>query len=491
MASETASEDKGEKPETKELSAPARSYESGLSLGGYGELVRPRDPVFEGLGEDYDRYEALLTDGAVHTALQQRIAAVTSAEWIVEPGGDSAEDVRAADFIREQFQALPFDQICEKMLMALYWGYSVAECLWKSGPKHGLAAIRVRKPRRFGFDADGRLLLLHNLQKPEVMPEKKFWILARPGHDDDAVYGLGLAHYLYWPVYFRQNASKLWAVALEKFAMPTALGVAPQGTPEDEMSRFVQIVQAIHTDGAIALPDGFVVKLLESIKTFNASGHEPFAAFWTEEIVRIILSQSMTTLNGSSRAQSETHAGVKRELIKADADKLCESLNNGPIKWLTEWNFERARPPKIWRVLEASEDLSARAERDLKLSQASGLRPTKDYLAQTYGGEWEATASSGPASPGKTDSPAFAAPDSEPDAVEELARQLHSFAAPVFTSKIEQVRQLIEEVTSLEELSMRLMELRADMAPNELAAIMGQAMTVAELQGRADLLADG
>nr|WP_306670755.1 MULTISPECIES: DUF935 family protein [unclassified Endozoicomonas] len=59
-------------------------------------------------------------------------------------------------------------------------------------------------------------------------------------------------------------------------------------------------------------------------------------------ISKVILSQTMTTDDGSSHSQAEVHQEVARSVIKSDADLVCESLNQQVIKWLTEWNFPNA-----------------------------------------------------------------------------------------------------------------------------------------------------
>ncbi|MDO6575377.1 phage portal protein family protein, partial [Staphylococcus pasteuri_A] len=65
-----------------------------------------------------------------------------------------------------------------------------------------------------------------------------------------------------------------------------------------------------------------------------------------QAISKIVLSQTMTTDNGSSQSQAKVHSDVKEDVIKADADLICESLNNTAVTWLTNWNFPGAKPPK-------------------------------------------------------------------------------------------------------------------------------------------------
>jgi phage gp29-like protein len=104
-------------------------------------------------------------------------------------------------------------------------------------------------------------------------------------------------------------------------------------------------------------------------------------------ISKIILSQTMTTDDGSSLSQAQVHQGVADKVIKADADLLCESFNRSIGAWFTEFNFPGAIPPRVWRNTEPPEDLAQRAERDTKI-KALGYEPTEDYIAETYGDGW-------------------------------------------------------------------------------------------------------
>ena len=69
-------------------------------------------------------------------------------------------------------------------------------------------------------------------------------------------HGLGLAHSLYWPVFFKRSDIKFWLIFLEKFGMPTAVGRLPGGRIDDvsEQQRALQALQAIQTDSAVVAP---------------------------------------------------------------------------------------------------------------------------------------------------------------------------------------------------------------------------------------------
>ncbi|MCC7167468.1 MAG: DUF935 family protein, partial [Rhodospirillales bacterium] len=118
-------------PELREFAASGDATNFAATFA--DELAIPRDAILKGqAGGDYEVYQRMKRDDQVAACWQQRVRAAIKCEWFVEPGGDKAPDKRAADFIREELAAIRFDRVCEKMLNAAYYGYSVAECLWRA-----------------------------------------------------------------------------------------------------------------------------------------------------------------------------------------------------------------------------------------------------------------------------------------------------------------------------------------------------------------------
>jgi phage gp29-like protein len=354
-------------------------------------LLLPQDTVLSLQGGNYEIYKDVLKDDQVGACFQQRRTALISKEWVVNPASEKRLDKKAADFIKETLKNIQFDQTIDKMLYGIFYGYSVAECLWaKDGSYVTLGAIKVRDRRRFAFDGQFRLRLLTTFNpNGELLPERKFWTYCTGADHDDEPYGLGLAHWLYWPVFFKKNGLKFWLIFLEKFGMPTSKGTYDSRATEEERAKLLEAVQAIQTDSGIILPEGMSIELIEAAR----SGTADYSTLFTQMqsiIAKVILSQTMTTDNGSSYSQSKVHEGVADAVIKSDADLTHGSFNQAVVKWLVDWNFPGAAYPTVWRELEGDEDLGLRAERESKIF-AMGFKPTLKHVQDVYGGEWELT----------------------------------------------------------------------------------------------------
>ena len=175
------------------------------------QILQPQDSVLAARGGNLAIYDEVLRDEQVKMALDQRRLAVTSCDWEVRPGGESRADKKAADFLKAQLNAIEWDRITGGMLYGVFYGHAVAECLWaRDGAQVVFDDIRVRDRKRFAFDGAQRLRLLTstNPSPGELLPPAKFWSFRTGATHDDEPYGLGLAHWLYWPVYFKRNGIK-------------------------------------------------------------------------------------------------------------------------------------------------------------------------------------------------------------------------------------------------------------------------------------------
>jgi phage gp29-like protein len=276
------------------------------------------------------------------------------------------------------------------MLYSAFYGWGVAEVIWKpNGERVSFDRIVVRDRARFRFDINGNLYLWTMASGWQTMPERKFWTISTGADNHDEPYGLGLAHSLYWPVFFKRNDVQFWLMFLEKFGQPTAMAKIPAGQIDDPTTRqnAIAMLQNIATDAGIVVPDNVVIELLEASRSGSADYAGMFEAM-NASISKIVLGQTMTTDNGASRSQSEVHERVAQRIVEADSDLLCGSFNMGPVRWWTEWNFPGATPPMVYRNTEQPENLAERAERDTKIAML-GYEPTEDYINKTYGEGWQ------------------------------------------------------------------------------------------------------
>jgi phage gp29-like protein len=463
-------------------------------------ILQPHDPILRARGFDLRVYEELLRDDQVQSCFQQRRLATVSREWVVEAGGTKRADRKAAEFLEEQLERLRFDDLTSKMLYGLFYGWSVAECLWaRDGAMIVPEDIKVRRRERFRWDRDGALrLLLPGEPQGEIMPDRKFWTFSAGGSTDDEPYGLGLGHFLYWPVFFKRNDLKAWLIFLEKFGAPTTIGRHPPGASDDEKSSLLAAAAAVATDAAVTIPETMALELLEASRGGTAT-YQAMLDAMDGAIAKVILSQTMTTDDGSSLSQAKVHEDVRDEVVQADADLVCSSFTRQVATWLTEWNFAGAVVPRVWRRMEDEPDLKDLAERDELLARI-GWRPSEQRMRETYGEGYERLAppepppeTPPPAGPPAAEdrapgnpAPAATLAEGERDSLDELADALADEWEPVIEPAFDALRQGLDEAPSLDAFRDRLPEILAGLDLDALAQRLARGRFAARLAGDAD-----
>lgn len=463
-----------------------------------GSLALPDDSVLRNRGGGrLDIYKEVLNDDEVKSAFTQRQDAVISREWKVEPGGDKPIDIEAAEAMSELLKSVGFDRVTKLMHYGVFYGYAVAELIY--GIKDNLYwidDIKVRDRRRFRFTPTGELRLLtqNNMHEGIACDTPYFWHYATGADHDDEPYGLGLAHWLYWPSFFKRNDIKFWLIFLEKFGMPTAVGKYGTGSTTEQKRDLLSLTRAIQTDSGIIMPEGMTLELLQIARS-GAGDYKAFYDSMNEAIKRVTVGQ-ITSSGGASSSiggDESLQAAVLTSIAKSDSDVMCESWNRGPGTWFTQMNFPGAAVPQVSRIFEEPEDLKSLSERDKNIIDATGYRPTLAYVQDTYGGEWE-----------EKPQPEQIKTNEQPEKIAEFAEsqkqndfapvlqslRLNAEMQPVTDKWINQIKELVDGVESLEELRDKLYELIPDMQLDDYAAVMAQALTAANLAGRTELLED-
>ncbi len=409
-----ADEQKMVRLETREIATTNDGRDITRGFIDYLKYILPQDRVLRLRGSrNYEVYEDVLRDSQVKATFNQRRLAVVSHPVEVLAGGSMRRDRMAAEHLEEVLKHIRWDTVTEKMLYGRFYGYSVAEALWVRDGRHvALDRLAVRNRRRFVFDPEFRLKLLTTSNPDgEELPDRKFWVLSTGADHDDEPYGLGLAHWLYWPVFFKRNQMKFWLIASEKFGSPTVIGKYPRSASEPEVEKLEAAVKAVRTDSGITAPDDVIIELLEQAR----SGRMDYAGLYDrldQAISKIVVGQTMTADDGSSRSQAEVHLEVRGDLVRSDEKLISDSFNRSIGTWLTDWNYPGAAYPIVKRTMEEEEDLKALSDRDKTISEMTGKVPEDKYIEETYNirmvdkptpDEPPAGMPPGPPSPGRDD----------------------------------------------------------------------------------------
>ncbi|CAM5385334.1 phage portal protein family protein [Rhodanobacter lindaniclasticus] len=274
--------------------------------------------------------------------------------------------------------------------------------------------------------------------------------------------------------------------------MPTGVGKYDATATDGEKAKLLQAVRAIQTDSGMIIPKGMEIELLEAARS-GAGDYGALQEAMNATIAKVVLGQTASSQGTPGKLGNDQLQGdVRADIIKADADLVCESWNLGPARWLTEANFPGAAIPRVFRVTAEPEDLTARAERDGKV-KALGYKPTLAYVTDTYGPGWEPASDPAKPDPNAPPQPGaqFAAPATQPqDPPAQMVDQLSDNVAPTAEAWLDQVRVLAGQVDSLDALRDGLLALLPDMTLDQYAAAMQEGLAAAALAGRYEVLQD-
>jgi phage gp29-like protein len=471
----------------------------------WATTLSPQDPTLVRAGGQLAIYDEIRRDPHAHSVLQKRALEVTSREWSVTRVSDRRVDKRAGDLVEKAFKRIDFDRLTRGLLGAVLKGYAVAEIIWDVVDGDWLPVkIKVRRQRRFRFTVEGECRLLTREAGLDgiPLPDRKFIVhrFALDDTDDDP-YGLGLGSVLYWPAWFKRQVLGHWLGAGERHAEPD-LVLKYQG--EYDRAKEQQLLAAVANRAAnkvMAIPSSIEADLLESARAGGGDALEKLARYLDEMTSTATLGETLSTNVGDSGSRSlgDIHNQVRIAIAKADADAVCQTLNETIVRWIVDANaIPVTAYPEVWRTFEEPEDLDAKAKRDTAIV-SMGYRPASvDYINETYGGDWVEKEPQAPTVPPQQTAGqaavaaafADAAPGAVADPLQPLVDRLAAAADAPIGVIIERIRREADAATDLADFATRLLAI-SDLSIDDLAGELQQALTVAQLGGIASVGAGG
>jgi phage gp29-like protein len=283
----------------------------------------------------------------------------------------------------------------------------------------------------------------------------------------------------------------------DKFAGPTVTGEYPSGALKEQQDALLAAAQAVHTNSAVIYPQGMKLDLLEAARSGSITTYKELVEYMDGAMTVVILGQTATT-EGTPGAlgNQDAQADVRGDLVKADADALCEALNseNGVVRWLVDYQFPGTRNyPQIWIKCEDEEDELTVAERDEKRSSAvaaAGARLTPMYFKRRYALEDDEIEEAGPRfeDRGSRENRSIQlAEGDEPTAtVSALSERLGTVAGPETDAWVDTLRKKIDAAEGMEELPEIILAAYPDMSMEGLAGIIAEETMRAFMAGRFD-----
>lgn len=312
--------------------------------------------------------DVIETDAHLRSQLETRRHAVAGKEWIVQAGGDSDDDKRAATLLEEALRRAPsFASMLVHQLTAPWYGYAATEVVWENDGARFVPAWFVNVPhRRFVFDEQDDPLLVNDridAVSEGVVLEAGRWIFGRmPGR---LIAASGLLRTAARLSFAKRMCMRDSVDASARLGMPIPLATYPIGYPETEQAKALAFVEMIARGGRGygAMGEGVVVQFLKA----DFGGSENFwvnlVSLLNAENSKLITGATLTSGEGTSAgsyALGAVHENVAYQIVKADAKWLGDLFERYIGIPFCRFNRLNARPPRLKFHLVLQEDPTAR-----------------------------------------------------------------------------------------------------------------------------------
>lgn len=474
----------------------SRNTSYGLDPGKLGRIMREADDgeieSYLELAEEIEEKE-----GHYHSVLGTRKRAVSQLEITVEAASDEKADEANADLIRQWLDRDTLEDELVDILDALGKGFSATEIIWETTASLWLPReLKGRDPRWFKFDrTDGQTLFLRGAAGGlEPLSPYKFIVHTHKAKSGLPIRG-GVVRPVFWMYLFKNFAIKDWVTFAEAYGQPIRVGKYHAGASQEDRDVLLRAVANIGADAAAIIPESMQIEFVESQnKSQTADVFEKLSRFCDEQISKIVLGQTMTTDNGSSRSQAEVHNEVKHDIERADAKQLAATLNRQLVRPIIDLNRgPQARYPRI-RIGRSEnvdiEKVAVAADRAVRF----GMRISEKALREKIGfaapedDEDTLRVPAGTPAPFETEeaTASRAKPAPHRDALDQLADDMAGEWEEVMNPVKALLEKAARESGSYEEFQQKLLEIAGELDLGPAAEFIARGNFMANLAGQVD-----
>jgi phage gp29-like protein len=451
-------------------------------------------------------------DSHIFAELAKRKSALLTVPWsIVPPRNASDAEKKDAELIEEILRDGNFiDDTIFDMADGILKGFSNLEMAWER--RDGLwvpEKIEHRPARWFMVDPEDQNVLRLRDQSFNGAELRPFnWIQHQHKSKSGYIGRANLIRVLAWPYLFKNYSVRDLAEFLEIYGIPARIGKYPTGAGTAEKASLLQAIMSIgHNSGGI-IPKGMEIEFAQA-----AGGQgDPFEIMisWCERSEsKAILGSTLTSQadgKSSTNALGQVHDKGRIELRNSDCRQIANTLTRDLVKTTYILNGKSyksdRRFPRFEFDIQEPEDLKLFSEAlptlvDYGFQIPLAWAQNKVQIPLAEKGEAVMMSANQQPEPEKekaksqkmaiTKLAALKAKSAKatPDEVDSFSNQLKTNMSPVLANFTNEVQQLVEQATSLEELSGLLANL--DLTIDEATEVMQQAFFASELSGMYDV----
>jgi phage gp29-like protein len=501
-----------------------RDYVSaGLTPAGLAGIFRDADAGdVSRQAQLFDQIEE--KDGHLQGEISKRKNVILDADITLAPADDSAQALKIFEFVETWMDNMAdWPDTLVALQDAVGKGFSSLETLWDVSAGQAVpTGFEFIEQKRFVFTNTAGYLskvprLLTDADPMGVeIPAWKTVLHTYGGKSGNATRS-AIYRVCAWMYLFKNFAIKDWVIFSEVYGMPLRLGKYDPGATKDDKAALRSAISSLGTDAAGIISKSTEIEFVESVRG-KASGdlYAALADFANREMSKAIIGATLTSDVGASgsRALGDVHNEVRHDLKFADARALAVTVRSQVIRPLVGFNFGWDAPLPVYKAERDEDDeRNEKAEWVDKLL-TRGLKIGSKWLRSEFKipepepGEETVGGVSGPDGSTGTDGPPpvsenlppniakfmagerrIVAKDQikEPDAADVFAARLSTATQPATELILDEVRALVAEVESLEELNDRLAQMFGPLSPDAVAGMISEACAASRLAGMSEV----
>ncbi|MFH0902758.1 MAG: DUF935 family protein [Pseudomonadota bacterium] len=334
-------------------------------------------------------------DGHLRSQLDGRLQAVMGKDWILEGGGDSEEDARAAVLLELACRATPsFWQTIKHQLKDTWYGYSLSEIVW--GISDGLIVptwfgnvphrrVRFGDPMATSDASSSEPRLLTKVADTRgVALEPGRWIW---GETDVPAVRAGVMRTATWWAFFKKLSVRDWIVFSERFGLPYVTGEYSETASDADKSALKEAVAQLGKDGAAVFAETCKLVIHQVERGGKAEDIQgSLTALCNAEMSKLVSGATLISESGGpgSFALGRVHQERSFDLIDSDAKRIADRFADAVGKPFVVWNGLNARPPRLRINVMRETDPLTRSKVLSTLANELGLALDEDQVRKEF-----------------------------------------------------------------------------------------------------------
>lgn len=333
----------------------------------YQALQAAQNPAMPRRNQLYKVYDQVMIDNHLTSVIQTRTLKITGTRWAVrDANGINPEKTL-------YLQAPWFNQYLYIFMDTLFWGHSLVE---------------------FGELVDGEFTRVQLVNRRHIRPEPGEYVIKETDStgikyrgtqlmdwyiEIDAGYGI---LYKASPMaLWKKNALAAWSEFDEKFGMPFRTAKTP-GRDSKRASTLGTIMKEMGSAGWAVIQDDESIELIANSTTDAYKCFDELINRCNTEMSKLVIGQTMTTDNGSSKSQATIHMEVMESIYTADLASVQYNLNYVLLPFLIKHGYPFSIDDQIVPDLSKSLSPEERIKIDQELLQHYDIDPK--FIASTY-----------------------------------------------------------------------------------------------------------